>query len=268
MSQPVLPPIEEGSSTATTACEEHSHEAQGTGESSFGVFFCCSAPGVWHSSLRKYWLIALACAVPTGVFQGWGSVLYQSISALHLTEDEAAWLGFWMTTAGCAGAVVVGTVLDRIAGRLKMASAMLMTIALLSYAAFSANASGWLPLTHAASVRVAYVTGILGGACFNCSTPVLFELLMETVYGWGDEGVGSMLSVLANTMIQIAFLVLMAIIDQDASKLWISWLNAGAMAAGAAAILLTRVEYRRLAVDRGVPLAEAGSRFDRVVGCL
>ena len=45
-------------------------------------------------------------------------------------------------------------------------------------------------LTHAASVRVAYVTGILGGACFNCSTPVLFELLMETVYGWGDEGMG------------------------------------------------------------------------------
>lgn len=96
----------------------------------------------------------------------------------------------------------------------------------------------------------------------------MFELLMEQVYGWGDEGLASMLSVLTNTLVQVAFLVLAAVSDPTSPQAWVSWLNAGAMGAGSVALLATRVEYRRLAIDRSVPLAEAGCRFDRKVGCL
>ena len=147
------------------------------------------------------------------------------------------------------------------------AAVLLMTLAAGCYLAFSANAAGLLPLNHAGSVRLAYVAGIAGGACFNCSMPLMFELMMEQVYGWGDDGIASMLSVLTNTLVQVAFLVLAAVSPASLTG-WISWLNAAAMGSGCVALLATRVEYRRHAVDRGVPLAEAGCAFDRKVGCL
>ena len=50
--------------------------------------------------------------------------------------------------------------------------------------------------------------------------PAMFELLMEQVYGWGDEGAASMLSVLANTLVQIGFLVLTAVGDPASSPAW------------------------------------------------
>lgn len=218
---------------------------------------------------RQYWLLALASSIPMGVFQGWGSVLFECLKPFEFSEDEAAYLGFWMTTAGCAGALLVGATLDRVEGRLKLASAVLMLVATACYGVFSAIAAGLLPqLSRETSIRLAYATGIGGGAAFNSATPPLFELLMETVYGWADEGVGSMLSVLAGTLVQVGFLVQMAATNAGASKLWTCWVNAAAMGVGTLALLATRVEYRRLAIDRGVPLAEAGCRFDRSWGCL
>ena len=35
--------------------------------------------------------------------------------------------------------------------------------------------------------------GILGGCAFNVAMPLQFELMMETIFGWADEGTGSML---------------------------------------------------------------------------
>ena len=56
----------------------------------------------------KYWVVCVAMALPLGVSQGFTSTLYSNLKTLQVTQDQAAWLGFWMTMAGCAGAVVVG----------------------------------------------------------------------------------------------------------------------------------------------------------------
>ena len=94
------------------------------------------------------------------------------------------------------GALAVGAIMDRISGRLKLVSCALMAVSTLSYLVFSLNAAAFMPpLTHRASVRLAYTTGILGGCAFNMAMPLQFELMMEVLYGWADEGIGSMLSV-------------------------------------------------------------------------
>ena len=162
------------------------------------------------------------------------------------------------------GAVVVGALMDRIAGRLKLASFWLMAVATISYTLFSLNAAGLLPpMSHSSSVRLAYATSILGGGAFNTAMPLQFELLMETVYGWADESSGSMLCILFNTVIQVAFLAAFALCAAS-SKLWTSWANAVSMAACTLLLLLTRIDYRRLAID----LPGVGCHFDRKVGCL
>ena len=90
---------------------------------------------------------------------------------------------------------------------------------------------------------------------------------METVFGWADEGAGAMMSVLVNTIVQIVFLVVLSASDPDASNLWTAWATAGSMAACCIALLCLRVQYRRLAVDKGQSVSETGCYFDRAVGC-
>jgi len=92
-----------------------------------------------------------------------------------------------MTVSGCFGSVAVGFVLDRFLGRLKTATAILMLLSTAAFAIFAAAVAGWLPLSHAATVKVAYASGILGGFFFNCTTPLYFEIMMETVFGWASE---------------------------------------------------------------------------------
>ena len=57
---------------------------------------------------------------------------------------------------------------------------------------FSANAAGYLALEHESAVTVAFVSGIAGGCALNVAVPLLFEMIMETVFGWADEGGGAM----------------------------------------------------------------------------
>lgn len=172
-----------------------------------------------------------------------------------------------MTMSGCAGSVLVGAILDRFAGRLKLVTELLMLIAMTSFGVFSANAASLLPLSHATSVTVAYVTGIVGGMALNISVPLFFELIMETIYGWGDEGAGSMLTILINTVVQIAFLVALAGADKDSSNLWTSWANAISIAVCFVVLLFLRVDYRRLSIDEGTALERTGVWFDRALGC-
>ena len=70
-----------------------------------------------------------------------------------------------------------------------------------------------------------------------------------------------MLTVLANTLVQIAFLVVNAAGGE--AGLWTAWATAASMGACAIAVLLLQVEYRRLAVDRATEVAATGCAFDR-----
>ena len=219
------------------------------------------------SARAKYWVLSISMAIPLGVYQGWNSTLFTCVRSLDITQDEAAWLGFFMTISGCAGSVLVGAILDRFEGRLKLVTEVLMLVAMTSFGLFSANAADLLPLSHAASVTVAYATGIVGGMALNISVPLFFELIMETIYGWGDEGAGSMLTILINTVVQIIFLIVLAGADKGSSNLWTSWANAVSLTICFVVLMFLRVEYRRLAVDKGTELRSTGVWFDRAVGC-
>ena len=46
--------------------------------------------------------------------------MYTCLGTVNVTESQAAWLGFSMTMSGCLGSVVVGAILDRFLGYLKL----------------------------------------------------------------------------------------------------------------------------------------------------
>jgi len=223
-------------------------------------YFSCSRAAL------KYWVVALCMGLPLGIFQGWSSTMFSCLKPLDITEDEASWLGFFTTAAGCVGAVFVGFVLDRFAGRLKLVTELCLITATTCFGVFGLNAAGYLDVEQKTRVMIAYITSITGGAALNISVPLFFELIMESIYGWADESIGSMLTIFINTVVQISFLIALAEMDPLESKLWTSWALCGSMLVASVVMLFLKVDYRRLSVDLGKDVKETGCWFDRGVG--
>ena len=63
-------------------------------------------------------------------YQAWSAVLDSCVSDLHVSKDDASWLGFTMTISGSFMSIVVAAVLDHFLGYLKLAAVVLMAIAM------------------------------------------------------------------------------------------------------------------------------------------
>jgi len=225
-------------------------------------------------SLKKFWVIALCMGLPLGIYQAWTAVLYLNLEGF-ITQDEAGWLGFWMTVSGCAGSIVVGAALDRLKGYLKTATAGLMLLSTLGFLAFSFCVAGTFSFPHETVVVLAYASGIWGGFFFNCSIPLFFEMTMEVIFGWCPDSAATPVLIFVNTVVQIVFLALPTKIA--GSALWMNWLTVGTFVLCALPVVLLRMDYARSDFDAASPQHEDGklqrlgtsvaSRFDDL-GCL
>lgn len=125
--------------------------------------------------------------------QGWLATFH--LSCPELSTTQAGWLGCAMTLSGCAGSVVVGALLDRFNGRLKKTICGLLACSTVAFAVFAAAAAG---LTSSVGLGLhdnaifLFVFGIAGGFFYNTTTPLYFELEMETIFGWASDNSASM----------------------------------------------------------------------------
>ena len=179
-----------------------------------------------------------------GCYEGWTCILNVYLNDI-LSQHESGWLGCWMTLSGCIGSVIVGYWMDRFQGRLKSTAFGLLAGSFLAFLTFCINIDsryGW------ESTTVTYLCGILGGLMFNSSIPLFLEMIMETIFGWGNETIGSMLFTMINTLIQILFLVIPT--EINGSTLWMAWLNCCSMVAGCLVLYFCKVQYKRLEFDQ------------------
>ncbi|KAL8183149.1 UNVERIFIED_CONTAM: hypothetical protein K2H54_019966 [Gekko kuhli] len=49
----------------------------------------------------RFLMIALAYAIPLGVFSGWSGVLDWILTPAHVSQVDAGWIGFWSIVGGC-----------------------------------------------------------------------------------------------------------------------------------------------------------------------
>ena len=69
----------------------------------FRQVFCeCSAAN------GGLWAIAIAFALPLGVYSGWGAVLAINLQEFGIDAMAAGWLGCGMTLIGCFAGVAIG----------------------------------------------------------------------------------------------------------------------------------------------------------------
>ena len=57
-------------------------------------------------------MLALAFGIPEGVGSGWLAMLGPNMQAHHFSQDDAGWVGFAMTVAGCIAGICAGQILD------------------------------------------------------------------------------------------------------------------------------------------------------------
>ncbi|KAB0358592.1 hypothetical protein FD755_014361 [Muntiacus reevesi] len=60
------------------------------------------------SNLR-FLMIALAYAIPLGVFAGWSGVLDLILTPVHVSQVDAGWIGFWSIVGGCVVGIAMAS---------------------------------------------------------------------------------------------------------------------------------------------------------------
>uniref|UniRef100_A0A8B9NFV9 Solute carrier family 49 member 4 n=1 Tax=Accipiter nisus TaxID=211598 RepID=A0A8B9NFV9_9AVES len=92
----------------------------------------------------RFLMVALAYAIPLGVFSGWSGVLDLILTPVHVSQVDAGWIGFWSIVGGCVVGIAMARFADFIRGMLKFILLLLLSGATL--------ASTWFTLTCLTSV--------------------------------------------------------------------------------------------------------------------
>jgi Mn2+/Fe2+ NRAMP family transporter len=93
------------------------------------------------------------------------------------------------------------------------------------------------------------VSGIAAGLTFNCTIPLFFEMIMETVFGWASENAASTIVTWLNTAVQIVFLAIPTKIGGSAQ--WQVWSLVVLFLAAIFPLAALRMRYRRIEVEGG-----------------
>ncbi|XP_044294443.1 solute carrier family 49 member 4 [Varanus komodoensis] len=193
----------------------------------------------------RFLMIALAYAIPLGVFSGWSGVLDWVLTPAHISQVDAGWIGFWSIVGGCVFGIALARFADSIRGMLKLILLLLLSGATLS--------SIWFTLTSLTTVihfRVTaatlYTSCILLGVFLNSSVPIFFELFVETVYPV-PEGITCGVVTFLSNMFMGVLLFFLTFYHEEFS--WFNWCLPGSCLLSLLLILCFRESYDRLYLD-------------------
>nr|XP_028599116.1 solute carrier family 49 member 4 [Podarcis muralis] len=193
----------------------------------------------------RFLMIALAYAIPLGVFSGWSGVLDLILTPKDISQVDAGWIGFWSIVGGCIVGIALARFADFIRGMLKLILLLLLSGATLSSIWFTLTCLttvSHLPLTTA----TLYTSGILFGVFLNSSVPIFFELFVETVYPV-PEGITCGVTTFLSNMFMGVLLFFLTFYNKEFS--WFNWCLPGSCLLSLLLILCFRESYDRLYLD-------------------
>lgn len=189
---------------------------------------------------REFWLIALSYGVTTGVYQGFGSLLEDSLASVGVKRSHADWMGFWGMMAGGFGGIVVGRFADKI-HRHKLFIVVFFVLSTLCWVYFAFAVRKVVP--H--SLGILYGVNAAGGFLLNAMIPLFYEMVVEACHPIGEGVLASMLSNINN-------LACMAFLFVPLNVFGTKWINDALWVTCAVfAFLMTQVKetYKRYDMD-------------------
>uniref|UniRef100_A0A672IMY4 Solute carrier family 49 member 4 n=1 Tax=Salarias fasciatus TaxID=181472 RepID=A0A672IMY4_SALFA len=212
-----------------------------------GSVFSTSDWLLWFCLLSnlRFLMIALAYAVPTGVWAGWSGVLDMVLTPAKVSQVDAGWIGFWSTVGGCVFGVAMARFADSIRGMLKLILVLMLAGASLSSTWFTLTCLS--RVTHLPSTAaILYTSCILLGIFINSSIPIFLELFIETVYPV-PEGITCGVVTFLGNLVTGLLLFFLTFYCTDVS--WLNWCLTGSCLFSLVLILFFRESYDRLYLD-------------------
>eukprot|EP00055_Hartaetosiga_balthica_P013137 m.66087 g.66087 ORF g.66087 m.66087 type:complete len:500 (-) comp8179_c0_seq1:269-1768(-) len=196
----------------------------------------------------NFWVIAFGYGMITGVFTGWSAFLLPNLRHVvdpTKAENEAGWLGFYSTMAGCVIGVIVSKLADDVRGYMKFMLLILCVLACGCCLWFSLTCIGVAPKT----VTAIYVSIILAGLSINGTIPIFYEAVVEATYPI-NEGTTVTTMIMINNLCGFIFLFLPDV--PHIGYQWVNWMLVGACAFAVICLVFFKEVYHRSCLDEKV----------------
>ncbi|XP_042211987.1 solute carrier family 49 member 4 homolog [Homarus americanus] len=195
-------------------------------------------------SNKNIWLLVVPYSITLGINVAWSSVLDINLAPFDISQDEASWLGVYVTLGGVVMALLSARFSDLLFGYMKLTIIVLMTFATAGYTWFLLLMNGCLPYN-----KVELFISVISGASFNyaCS-PLFFELAVELAYPVPEGVVGAFLTMCWN-IVAASFLLTMQT-PLKSNVIWMDYLLAIQGLVVVCLMIFVREEYKRTTLDR------------------
>ncbi|KAK3894940.1 hypothetical protein Pcinc_001318 [Petrolisthes cinctipes] len=203
---------------------------------------------------KNLWMLVIPYSITLGINVAWSSVLDINLELL-IDQNEASYMGVYVTLGGVVMALLVSRFSDWLFGYLKLTIIGLMVIATCGFTWFLFIMNGCLPFS-----KTQLFISLIIGASFNyaCS-PLFFELAVELAYPVTEGVVGAFLAMCWNVVAAIFLLTIQTGLVNGV--LWMDYLLAVQGLVVVVMMVLVREEYRRTSVDKVNPTPDDTSQL-------
>nr|XP_027237352.1 disrupted in renal carcinoma protein 2 homolog isoform X1 [Penaeus vannamei] len=141
-------------------------------------------------SNKNLWLLVLPYSITLGVNVAWSSVLDINLAPFDISQDEASWMGVYITFGGVVLAVIAARFSDLLFGYMKLTIIVLMVIATGGYTWFLLLMNKCLPFSKAQL----FISVIIGASFNYACSPLFFELAAELAFPVSEGVVGGLMT--------------------------------------------------------------------------
>lgn len=190
---------------------------------------------------RTFWLICFIYGLSMGILGCWNGVLDVNLKDHHISQTEAAWLGFYGVIGACAACIAVARGADIFAKHMKWFLVGLYVAGGGCFVVFALSLIAVVPDTDS----VIYSTYISANFFLGGASPLFFEMACEVTYPVA-EGVTNLVLTLVNNIAGLLFLLVQLL---PIGTMWENWCLIGAIFICLPVLFLLKERYNRLDID-------------------
>ncbi|KAL4235024.1 hypothetical protein ACF0H5_006662 [Mactra antiquata] len=191
------------------------------------------------------WIVVIAGSSPVGVIGVWIAILDVALKPLGVSQIDAGWMGFWHTLIGCFAGIVIARFSEFFNRKRKIFIITMFVLATICCV--------WLNLICSEIIdfdlRSLYASCILFGIFVNGTTPLFYEMCVETSYPVA-EGVTGGWYTFINNIFGMIFLSLVSV--PSIGTAWMNWAVLGSIVIAIPLLFAFRERYKRTEIDLGM----------------
>lgn len=191
----------------------------------------------------NFWCLVVPYALTLGTNVAWSSVVDINLQPFGVTQNEASWVGVYVTFGGVVLAILTARFTDMLFGYIKITIMSFTAISTIGYTWFLLLMNECLPF----SKPQMFITVIVGASFNYACSPLFFELLVELAYPVPEGVVGGVITMSWNIVSALFLLTMQAGLK---SVVWMDYILAIQGVVVLLFMFFVKEEYKRSQLDK------------------